>query len=191
MVSPVVLRRLLSLILAGFKLSDIVRKNPKEMTVHFGGRTGAAVRANYMRMTYESIGPDGQHQRKRFFDVDENSLCHTFSSPKGLLHSTEFTQPALTVVEKAIFDDMVSRGVVNTCSTFAGHSLGEYSALAAVANIMPVERLLSIVFYRGLCMQAAVERDESGRSDFAMVAINPSRVSNCQLNPAHHLPVLN
>ena len=109
--------------------------------------------------------------------MDEHSPSHTFRAPNGLLHSTEFTQPALIVMEKALFDDMRDKGLVPQGSKFAGHSLGEYSALAAMANTMPLEQLLSIVFYRGLSMQVAVDRDEKGRSDYAMVAINPSRIS--------------
>jgi fatty acid synthase subunit beta len=79
-------------------------------------------------------------------------------------------------MEIAAFRDMQSRGVVSAESHFAGYSLGEYSALCAVGDIAAIEELMSIVFYRGLIMQYAVERDEAGRSDFAMVAINPSCV---------------
>ena len=120
---------------------------------------------------------DGSSETRRFFDIDEHSPSHTFYAPNGLLNSTEFTQPALTVMEKASFDDMRDKGLVPEGSKFAGHSLGEYSALAAMANILPLEQLLSIVFYRGLSMQVAVDRDENGRSDYAMVAINPGRIS--------------
>ena len=42
---------------------------------------------------------------------------------------------------------------------------------------MPIESLVSVVFYRGLTMQVAVERDEAGRSNYAMCAVNPSRIS--------------
>jgi len=37
--------------------------------------------------------------------------------------------------------------------------------------------LVSVVFYRGLTMQVAVERDEQGRSNYSMCAVNPSRIS--------------
>ena len=36
--------------------------------------------------------------------------------------------------------------------------LGEFSALAAVADILPNSSLVDIVFYHGLTMQHAVER---------------------------------
>jgi len=42
---------------------------------------------------------------------------------------------------------------------------------------MPIESLVSVVFYRGLTMQVAVERDAQGRSNYSMIAVNPSRVS--------------
>jgi fatty acid synthase subunit alpha, fungi type len=35
---------------------------------------------------------------------------------------------------------------------------------------------LDIVFYRGITMQRAVERDELNRSHYSMCAVNPSRV---------------
>ena len=42
---------------------------------------------------------------------------------------------------------------------FAGHSLGEYSTLASVAGVLPVSSLVGVVFYRGITVQRAVERD--------------------------------
>nr|OQO17070.1 Fatty acid synthase subunit beta [Rachicladosporium sp. CCFEE 5018] len=80
-------------------------------------------------------------------------------------------------MEKAAFEDMRAKGVVQPDSSFAGHSLGEYSALAALAEVMPIESLVSVVFYRGLTMQVAVERDAAGRSNYSMCAVNPSRIS--------------
>ncbi|KAF2028408.1 beta subunit of fatty acid synthase [Setomelanomma holmii] len=161
----------------GFRISDIVRKNPKTLTVHFGGKRGAAIRQNYMRMTYELISKTGVKETKRFFNITSTTPSYTYRHPKGLLFSTEFAQPALTVTEKASFEDMASRGLVSDKSKYAGHSLGEYAALCAIANMMPLEQILSIVFYRGLSMQVAVERDEEGQSEFGMTAVDPSRVT--------------
>lgn len=39
-----------------------------------------------------------------------------------------------------------------------------------------METLISVVFYRGLCMQVAVKRDDAGGSNYSMCAINPSRL---------------
>ncbi|RPA89981.1 hypothetical protein L873DRAFT_1821964 [Choiromyces venosus 120613-1] len=42
----------------GFAITNIVRNNPKELTVHFGRRRGKAIRQNYMSMTFETVGAD-------------------------------------------------------------------------------------------------------------------------------------
>ncbi|KAK5998239.1 Fatty acid synthase subunit beta [Cladobotryum mycophilum] len=162
----------------GFSITNIVRNNPKELTVHFGGPRGKAIRQNYMAMTFETVAVDGSIKSERIFkDISETTTSYTYRSPTGLLSATQFTQPALTLMEKASFEDMKSKGLVPRDSTFAGHSLGEYSALAALADVMPIESLVSVVFYRGLTMQVAVERDAHGRSNYSMCAVNPSRIS--------------
>ena len=162
----------------GFSITDIVKNNPKELTIHFGGPRGKAIRENYMSMTFESVNADGSIKSEKIFkEVDENTTSYTYRSPTGLLSATQFTQPALTLMEKASFEDMRSKGLVQRDSSFAGHSLGEYSALAALAEVMPIESLVAVVFYRGLTMQVAVERDITGRSNYSMCAVNPSRIS--------------
>jgi fatty acid synthase subunit beta, fungi type len=131
-----------------------------------------------MAMTFETVSADGSVKSERIFkDIDEKTTSYTYRSPTGLLSATQFTQPALTLMEKASFEDMKSKGLVPRDSTFAGHSLGEYSALTALADVMPIESLVSVVFYRGLTMQVAVERDAAGRSNYSMCAVNPSRIS--------------
>ncbi|EEQ86107.1 beta subunit of fatty acid synthetase [Blastomyces dermatitidis] len=162
----------------GLSIINIVKNNPQELTIHFGGPRGKIIRQNYMSMTFETVNADGSIKSEKIFkDVDENSTSYTYRSPTGLLSATQFTQPALTLMEKASFEDMRSKGLVQRDSSFAGHSLGEYSALAALADVMPIESLVSVVFYRGLTMQVAVERDETGRSNYSMCAVNPSRIS--------------
>ncbi|KAI0483301.1 beta subunit of fatty acid synthase [Xylariaceae sp. FL0804] len=162
----------------GFSILNIVKNNPNELTIHFGGPRGKAIRENYMQMTYETIAPDGSVKSQRIFEeITKDTESHTFRSPTGLLSATQFTQPALTLMEKASFEDMNAKGLVSRDSTFAGHSLGEYSALASLADVLPIESLVSVVFYRGLTMQVAVARDDQGRSNYSMCAVNPSRIS--------------
>lgn len=162
----------------GFSIINIVKNNPQELTIHFGGPRGKKIRQNYMSMTFESINADGTVKSEKIFkEVNEHTTSYTYKAPTGLLSATQFTQPALTLMEKASFEDMRSKGLVQRDSSFAGHSLGEYSALAALADVMPIESLVSVVFYRGLTMQVAVERDEQGRSNYSMCAVNPSRIS--------------
>jgi fatty acid synthase subunit beta, fungi type len=126
-----------------------------------------------MDMVVESSGVT-----QRFFKtINETTTSYSFRHKQGLLYSTEFAQPALTIMERAQYMFLKSKGLFSDSALFAGHSLGEYTALSTIGDIMPFEKVLSVVFYRGLTMQAAVERDASGRSKFAMVAVNPSRVS--------------
>jgi Acyl transferase domain len=68
------------------------------------------------------------------------------------------------------------KGFVQKDCAFTGHSLGEYSALASIADVLHISALVDVVFYRGITMQRAVERDSENRSNYAMCAVNPSRV---------------
>ena len=43
-----------------------------------------------------------------------------------------------------------------------------------------------MLFYRGITMQRAVERDSENRSNYAMCAVNPSRVSTTFSDAALH-----
>jgi fatty acid synthase subunit alpha, fungi type len=76
-----------------------------------------------------------------------------------------------------MLEDMRSKGFIQHDTAFAGYSLGEFSALSSVADILPSSLLVDVVFYRGLTMQRAVKRDELSLSNYAMCAVNPSRVS--------------
>jgi fatty acid synthase subunit beta len=68
----------------------------------------------------------------------------------------------------------------SNCSrcAFAGHSLGEYSALASIADVLHISALVDVVFYRGITMQRAAECDSENQSNYAMCAVNPSRISS-------------
>ncbi|KAJ3074593.1 3-oxoacyl-[acyl-carrier-protein] synthase, partial [Rhizoclosmatium hyalinum] len=129
-------------------------------------------------LIYQTV-VDGQVQSLPLFpDIHEDTPSYTFSHPAGLLSATQFTQPALTLMEFASFHDMKTNGVVPQDSVFAGHSLGEYAGLTAVGETLSIESLVDVVFYRGMTMQVAVPRDAQGRSDYGMCAVNPVRVSH-------------
>eukprot|EP01117_Protostelium_nocturnum_P000846 TRINITY_DN1109_c0_g1_i4.p1 TRINITY_DN1109_c0_g1~~TRINITY_DN1109_c0_g1_i4.p1 ORF type:complete len:3931 (+),score=1672.78 TRINITY_DN1109_c0_g1_i4:607-12399(+) len=163
----------------GFSILDIVKNNPKEKTIHFGGLKGQDIRERYMNMTYDTIDRvDGSTKTLPLFpEVNIRSGWYTFNSPTGLLFATQFAQIALVLVEKAAFEDLRRKGLVPRGIPFAGHSLGEYSALASLAEALDIPSLCDVVFFRGITMQRAVERDEHKRSNYAMVALNPTRVS--------------
>ena len=161
----------------GFSIIDIVRNDPKTLTVYFGGSRGRKIRDNYLAMTIERVAEDGRViQEPIIKSLTPTSQSYTFSDPRGLLYSTQFAQPALVLMEMATYLDLESKGLIQEGASFAGHSLGEYSALGALAHVMSMESLVSLVFYRGLTMQLAMERDQEGRTAFSMMAVNPSRV---------------
>lgn len=161
----------------GFSILDIVRNNPTEMTIYFGGEKGRQIKENYTQMIFETVHDGELRSEKIFKDITDDTTSYTFRSPTGLLSATQFTQPALTLMEKASFEDLKSKGLIPADAAFAGHSLGEYAALASLADVMSIESLVEVVFYRGMTMQVAVPRDELGRSNYGMVAVNPGRVS--------------
>ncbi|TLD11433.1 hypothetical protein PspLS_11918 [Pyricularia sp. CBS 133598] len=153
----------------GLSLLQIVRENPKSVRVHFGGTRGAVLREKYMaaKTSGERVFPT----------VDTHTPHYTHSAPAGLLFKTEFSQLAITTMQIAAFRDMRASGVIATNRTqFAGHSLGEFGALAAVTDALPIQTVLPMAMVRGLTMQKAVERDAMGRSAFGMVAVDPGRV---------------
>ena len=65
-------------------------------------------------------------------------------------YHTQFAQIALVVPSRTAFEDMGSRGSGPAGAAFAGHSLGEFSRLPAVTDILPNFSLVDIVFYCSL-----------------------------------------
>src|SRR5699024_5447366 len=87
-----------------------------------------------------------------------------FIHPNGVLHLTQFTQVALAVVAYAQTERPREAGALGTNSMYAGHSLGEYTALASLANIFDLQAGLASVFSRGPAMGPLVECDANGNS---------------------------
>ncbi|KAJ1669295.1 fatty acid synthase alpha subunit Lsd1, partial [Coemansia sp. RSA 25] len=163
----------------GIPLLEIVRTNPRELTVHFAGRRGAAVRATYRAMAYEYSEHDGSRlvSRPLFPAIGDDAESFTFRAPLGLLYATQFTQAAMLVCEAAEFAHLEAHGAVPAHAVYAGHSLGEYAGLTAIGRVLTPETAADIGFCRGLTMQQAVRRDPAGRSIYAMVAVSPARVA--------------
>lgn len=108
------------------------------------------------RELYDSV----PQARAVFEEVDEalgeNLSRLIFEGPEETLTLTANAQPALMAVSLAAMRALEARGFdLSSASYVAGHSLGEYSALAAAGSIGIGEtaRLLRI---RGEAMQAAV-----------------------------------
>ena len=96
--------------------------------------------------------------------------------PDGVLYLTQFTQVAMACLAVAQRAELEADGLFISDAYFAGHSIGEYDALAAISGVLELEPLLEIVFQRGSTMHQLVPRDERGRSDYRMAAIRPSQM---------------
>jgi enoyl reductase-like protein/3-oxoacyl-ACP reductase-like protein/3-oxoacyl-(acyl-carrier-protein) synthase/acyl dehydratase len=94
--------------------------------------------------------------------------------PEGVLHLTRFTQPAMAVLAMAQVAELREAGVLADDVVAGGHSVGEYNALAAAFEVLPLEAVVEIVYQRGCVMHQFVPRDAAGRSAYAMGVIRPN-----------------
>ncbi len=94
--------------------------------------------------------------------------------PKELLNQTENTQPAIFLTSYSIFKVIKNETSfdINQAKFFAGHSLGEYSALAC-ANSITFEKTIKLLKIRGKAMQSALPPGEGG-----MIAVLGTEVEN-------------
>ena len=95
-----------------------------------------------------------------------------FDGPKDELDLTKNTQPAIFLISYSIFNLIVKEFKIDLhkAEYFAGHSLGEYSALSC-AGYLSFTETLKILRIRGDAMQNAVPKGEGG-----MVAVLGSKV---------------
>jgi [acyl-carrier-protein] S-malonyltransferase len=93
--------------------------------------------------------------------------------PKDKLDLTENTQPAIFLLGYSIFNLLKNEYSLdlNKAKYFAGHSLGEYTALAS-AEGLSFSETLKILKIRGSAMQTAVPNGEGG-----MVAVLGSEIN--------------
>ncbi|WP_339016871.1 DUF1729 domain-containing protein [Corynebacterium hesseae] len=100
----------------------------------------------------------------------------TFTHPDGVLYLTQFTQVAMATLGCAQIVALKEAGVLEDSAFFAGHSVGEYNALAAYAEVLSLEAVLDIVYVRGLTMHRLVERDSAGQSLYGLAALRPHKM---------------
>jgi fatty acid synthase len=100
----------------------------------------------------------------------------THRHPDGVLFLTQFTQVAMAVLGAAQMAELRESGAFVEGSILAGHSVGEYNALAAVSGVIALEAVVEVVFQRGSVMHGLVPRDAAGRSDYRLAAIRPSQI---------------
>ena len=83
--------------------------------------------------------------------------------PKDKLDLTSNTQPAIFLISYSIFKLLKKNLILdlNKAKYFAGHSLGEYSALSC-ADYLDFSETLKLLRSRGDAMQNAVPKGEGG-----------------------------
>ena len=96
-----------------------------------------------------------------------------FEGPKELIDETENTQPAIFLSSYAIYNVIKNETSfnINNASFFAGHSLGEYSALACSESLSFIDTI-KLLKIRGNAMQNAVPKNEGGMVAVLGVEIN-------------------
>ena len=115
---------------------------------------------------------------KKLFEQADETLNFSISKlilegPKEELNLTSNTQPAIFLISYSIFN-LVKKEFnldLNNAKYFAGHSLGEYSALSC-AGYLDFSETLKILKVRGDAMQNAVPKGQGG-----MVAVLGSTVN--------------
>ncbi len=95
---------------------------------------------------------------------------------QGVLFLTQFTQVAMAVLAIAQVAELREAGCFQEQGLFCGHSVGEYSAIGAVTDALPLSALVECVYQRGLAMQGFVPRDAHGRSPYRMAVVRPNIV---------------
>ena len=108
--------------------------------------------------TFESV--------KKVFDTVDKTLGFSLSKlilngPETELKLTKNTQPAIMLIGVSIFNILNQHFNLNLSNArfFAGHSLGEYTALVC-AGSLKIEKAAYLLHERGKAMQEAVPADE-------------------------------
>ena len=116
-------------------------------------------------------------------DIDIQSI--SFNGPGELLNKTKYTQPAIFIVSTIIGQIMIENGY--STNGVAGHSLGEYSALA-VSGAYDFESGLELVKLRSESMYNAGKTNPGTMA--AIVGLSAREVENlCTKNTSDNLVV--
>ena len=125
---------------------------------------------------------------KRLFDEADNKLNYKISKiilegPENELKLTKNTQPAILIVSYSIFK--IIKNELNTnlndVKFFAGHSLGEYSALVASDSLNFLDAIY-LLHERGKSMQEAVPENTGSMLAVMGMKINELEILLSKLN---------
>ena len=106
-------------------------------------------------------------------DILKNSISKIIlEGPKEIINQTEITQPAIFLVSYSICEVIKKETSfnLNNAKFFAGHSLGEYSALACSGSLS-FSQTIKLLQSRGRYMQSAVPKGQGG-----MIAVLGSEI---------------
>jgi len=101
---------------------------------------------------------------KRADDILQKPISKIIlEGPKELIDQTENTQPAIFLLSYCIYEVIKKESSFNLSNAkfFAGHSLGEYSALAC-SGVLTFDQTIKLLQSRGKFMQSAVPKGQGG-----------------------------
>tara|TARA_Y100000590_G_scaffold305686_1_gene344813 strand:- start:688 stop:1608 length:921 start_codon:yes stop_codon:yes gene_type:complete len=119
---------------------------------------------------------------KKTFEIVDKTLGFSLTNiilngPERELKLTKNTQPAIMTLGVCIFNVLNNNFdlKLNSSKFFAGHSLGEYTALVCSGSL-PIERAAYLLYERGKSMQDAVPAGEGAM--IAILGVSVSEVEN-------------
>jgi fatty acid synthase subunit beta len=127
-------------------LFAVSRSSKSARIAHFGGTK--ATRQRYMDIPYETTGKDGTTKTLLLFaGTDIRTSKYAFSHPTGLLFATQSHKSPFLPPRKRHSRAYARKALFRAGAPFAGHSLGEHSALASIADVLAISALADAIFY--------------------------------------------
>ena len=115
---------------------------------------------------------------KKNFDIVDKTLKYSLSEiilngPEEKLKMTQNTQPAIMVLGVSIYNLLIKKNsfISNNSTFFAGHSLGEYTALVCSGSLT-LEKAAYLLHERGKAMQEAVPSGKGAMTAILGMSIN-------------------
>lgn len=127
---------------------------------------------------------------KAVFDTAEKVLGYdlkkiVFDGPDTELNKTVYSQPAIMACSLCAYEAAKAEGI--TFDGVAGHSLGEYAAMA-VSGVVSVEDAFRLIKVRAAAMQEAAEK--SSGSMYAIIGLPAEEVEKvCEETEGYVVPV--